>query len=120
MCYTYDKFGSLEKFIFFMSKQNPLKQLDKTLFWDVRFDDLNIEENADFIIERVLSFGDVKDYQLLRKMYDYEKIKKAAIKADYPDKKSINFWSMIFEIPLNSFLCIKKLSMPKPNAFWKR
>lgn len=100
--------------------QNFLKQLDKTLFWEVRFKDLNIEKNADFIIERVLSFGDVKDYHLLQKMYDYEKIKKVAIKANYPNKKSVNFWSIIFDIPLNSFLCIKKLSMPIPNAFWKR
>ena len=100
--------------------RNFLKQLDKNLFWDVKFEDLGIEKNADFIIERVLSFGDVKDYQLLRKMYDFKKIKKAAIKANYPNKKSVNFWSIIFDIPLNSFLCIKKLSMPKPNAFWKR
>lgn len=100
--------------------QKFLKQLDKTLFWDVKFDDLDIEKNADFIIERVLSFGDVKDYKLLQKMYSYKRIKNAAIKANYPNKKTINFWSIIFNIPLNKFLCIKKLSMPKPNAFWKQ
>jgi len=102
-----------------MSK-NFLKQLDKSLFWDVKFDILDIEKNADFIIERVLSFGDIKDYKLMRKIYDFGKIKKAAIKANYPNKKTINFWSIIFDIPINSFLCIKKLSMSKPNAFWKR
>ena len=77
---------------------------------------MDIEKNADFIIERVLSFGDVKDYQLLRKMYDYEKIKKVAIKANYPDKKSINFWSIIFEIPLNKFSSAKKMSILPTDA----
>ena len=103
-----------------MSQQKFLKQLNKTLFWDVKIDDLDVKKNIDFIIGRILSFGDIKDYHILRKMYNFQKIKKAGIKANYPDKKTINFWSIIFDIPLNKFLCIKKLSMPKPNAFWKR
>lgn len=100
-----------------MNKKNQLK---KELFWDVNFQNLDYQKNADFIIERVLSFGDVKDCQILKKIYTPKKIKKAALKADYPDKKTANFWSVIFNIPLNSFLWSKKLSMSKPNAFWKR
>lgn len=100
--------------------QAKLKQLNKALFWDVNFEGLDYKKNADFIIERVLSFGDEKDYRILQKIYGLEKIKKAAVKLDYSDKKTINFWSLIFDIPLHSFLCIKKLSMPKPNIFWKR
>lgn len=101
------------------SKEN-LKQLNKTLFWDIDFKNLDYKKNADFIIERVLSFGDEKDYRLLQKIYNFEKIKKIAVKLNYPNKKTINFWSLIFDIPINSFLYIKKLSMQKPNAFWKR
>lgn len=96
------------------------KQLRKELFWDVDFKKLDYAKNADFIIERVLSFGDEGDYRILKKIYGLKKIKKAAVKADYPDKKTTNFWSVIFEIPLNTFLCVKKLSTLKPNAFWNR
>lgn len=103
-----------------MVLQKKLKQLNKTLFWDVNFKDLDYKKNADFIIERVLSFGDKKDYQILQEIYSLKKIKKTAVKINYPNKKTINFWSLIFNIPINSFLCIKKLSTLKPNAFWKR
>jgi len=96
------------------------KQLRKGLFWDVDFKELDYKKNANFIIERVLSFGDEKDYRILKGIYGLNKIKETAVKADYPDKKTANFWSVIFNIPLNSFLCIKKLSTLKPNAFWKR
>ena len=103
-----------------MSQQNFLKQLDKTLFWDTKIDSLDIKKYSDFIIGRVLSFGDIRDYHILQKMYNFQKIKKAGIKANYSNKKTINFWSIIFDVPINKFLCIKKLFMPKPNAFWKR
>ena len=63
-----------------MFQQKFLKQLDKTLFWDVKIDDLDAGKNADFIIKRVLSLGDIKDYRILRKMYNFQKIKKAGIK----------------------------------------
>ncbi len=100
--------------------QKKLKQLDRALFWDINFKDLDYKKNRDFIIKRVLSFGDEKDYQIVKKIYNFETIKRIAVKLDYPNKKTINFWSLIFDIPINSFLCIKKLSTLKPNAFWKR
>lgn len=99
---------------------NLKKALNRTLFWDVDVKKLDYKKHANFIIERILSFGDEKDFKILQKIYNLNKIKKAAIKLNYPDKKTINFWSVIFDIPFNSFLCIKKLSILKPNAFWKR
>jgi hypothetical protein len=101
-------------------QSTKLKQLNKTLFWDINLKSLHYQKNADFIIERVLSFGNEKDYRLLCQIYSQEKIKRAAVKLNYPDKKTVNFWSIIFHIPLNSFLCIKKLSTLRPNAFWQR
>ena len=103
-----------------MPLQKKIRRLRKTLFWDVDFKDLDYKKNAGFVIERVLSFGDEKDYQILQEIYGLKKIKRTAVKVNYPNKKIINFWSLIFNIPINSFLCIKKLSTLRPNAFWKR
>ena len=77
------------------------------------------KENADFIIKRVLLFGDKKDYDILKKRYSYEEIKKAASKISYPDKKNANFWSFIFNLS-NDKKCTKKLSTQKQSVFWKR
>ena len=99
---------------------SKLEQLNKTLFWDVDFKKLDCKKNADFIIKRVLSFGDEKDYSLLQEIYDLGKLKKTAVKIGWADKKTINFWSLIFNIPLQSFICIKRLSTQRPGAFLKR
>ena len=84
-------------------------RLNKQLFWDTDFSQLDFEKNADFIIGRVLLFGDVKDYQAIKKYYGIEKIKKAAVESRNLNKKSLYFWSNIFNLPLDLFRCAKKL-----------
>ncbi|MDF1497962.1 MAG: hypothetical protein P1P85_01210 [Patescibacteria group bacterium] len=96
-----------------------MAKIDKHLFWDVDFENLDYKENADFIIKRVLLFGDKKDYDILKKRYPYEKIKEAALKINYPDKKNANFWELIFNLSVNK-KCTKKSSIQKQSAFWNR
>lgn len=94
-------------------------KIDKSIFWDVDFKKLDFKKNADFIIRRVLLFGDKKDYDILKKRYSYEKIKKVASRTNYPDKKNANFWNLIFNLS-NNKKCANKLSTQKQNAFWNR
>ena len=95
-------------------------KINKQLFWDVRFSELDYKKNADFIISRVLSFGDVADYKIIKRRYGLRKIKSVAKKVNFANKKSLYFWSLIFNLPLNSFKCTEKLLTKKPSAFWQR
>ena len=94
--------------------------LSKNLFWDIDFKTLNYKKDADFIIERVLNYGDEKDFQKIKEIYGSSRIKKAAKKINYINKKNINFWSIIFNISPNLFKCTKKFSPKKQNAFLAR
>ncbi len=91
-------------------------KLNKQLFWDVKFKDLDYQKNADFIISRVLSFGDLSDYKIIKEWYGLRKIKNIAKKVNYPNKKSLYFWSLIFDLPI----CTKKLLTKESSAFWQR
>ena len=93
---------------------------NKNLFWDVRFEKLNKQKDAAFIIERVLNYGDEKDYRELKKIYNPLKIKKIAQKIDYINKKNINFWGVVFNIPPSSFKCTRKFLTKKQSAFLNR
>jgi len=73
-------------------------KINKGLFWDTKFKDLDYKEHADFIIKRVLQYGDVKDYKIAKKKYGIKKIKKVAQNTSYSDKKSPNFWKIIFNL----------------------
>ncbi|MFH1657640.1 MAG: hypothetical protein ABH919_04185 [bacterium] len=95
-------------------------KINRRLFWDVKFSELDYIKNADFIISRVLSYGDVVDYKEIKKRYGLRKIKNTARKITYANKKSLYFWSFIFNLPLNSFKCTKKLLTKKQSVFWQR
>lgn len=74
------------------------KLFDPTLFWDA--ESVNIEQHADYIIARVLDFGDEKDVKRLREIYSDDELINVirTRKGLLPITK--RFWSVYFNIPL--------------------
>ena len=73
-------------------------KISERLFWDTKFKDLDYKEHANFIIKRVLQYGDEKDYKIAKKKYGTKKMKIVAKNTSYSDKKSPNFWKFIFNL----------------------
>jgi hypothetical protein len=74
-----------------------LKNLTKKkyLFWDVS--KIDPYKNAEFIIQRILQFGDIDDLRWALNFYGEEKIKEIFLKVKRKlDKKSLNFWKLYF------------------------
>ncbi|MBU0735123.1 MAG: hypothetical protein KKG10_13330, partial [Proteobacteria bacterium] len=71
---------------------------DPTLFWDA--EKIDAERHADYVIARVLDFGDETDVMKLRKIYsDDELINVIRTRRGLlPITK--RFWSVYFNIPL--------------------
>jgi hypothetical protein len=66
------------------------------LFWDTPLEKINIVKHKNYIIERVLMRGSLKDFYFLLQLYTTEEII-IAVK----NSKTINFCSHYFGIPLN-------------------
>jgi hypothetical protein len=82
-----------------MGKLRDVKLIfDPTLFWDAEA--IDAERHADYIIARVLDFGDEKDVKRLREICsDDELIKVVRTRRGLlPITK--RFWSVYFNIPL--------------------
>lgn len=92
--------------------------LDKTLFWDCDPSLLDLKKNARFILERVLSRGDVSDFRRVHKLYDEETIKNVVINNRTLDERSQNFWCSYFNIDKN--VCTQNQLSKKQGLFWKR
>lgn len=119
-----------------MKRHLPLRP---TLFWEVNPKKLDYQKNAEFIIGRVLDFGNLKEWKVIKDFYGLPKIKKTAQGHIFSDPRNANFWAMIFGIPLPKFLrsksaglrrdlslrlknlrCTKKPSLKIPRAFSMR
>jgi len=59
----------------------PKPNLNPRLFWDIRFEELDYEKYANFVIERVFERGDVEDIRQTRRFYGDEKVRQALTKA---------------------------------------
>lgn len=89
--------------------------IDKMLFWDVEFDNIDYDKYARHVINRVLTRGNLSDWVEIKKYYGLDKIKAEALKMRYLDKRTLNFCSFYFNVPKTEFRCyntpqsIKKL-----------
>lgn len=95
-------------------------KLNKELFWDINYKQIDFEKNKEFLVSRVLELGDLKDFTFLKKKYGFEQIKKIAKRVKYLDKKSLNFWSFYFKIPKEKFSCFTKSWKTKQDPFCRR
>ena len=71
------------------------------LFWNSPLEKIDIPKHKNYIIERVLSRGLLQDFYYLLQIYTNEEIIIAVKKSRVPDKKTVNFCSHYFRIPLN-------------------
>lgn len=86
------------------------------IFWDVSIQDIEIEQHGVFILERVMRYGKLKDWLLLKKTYSMALIEKYALSARDLDDFSIAFLSLILNVKKEKFRCYKlKQSQP---SFW--
>lgn len=83
-------------------------QLSKNLFWDVAFQDIDMEKHSSFIIERVISRGKWEEFQSLLSFYGTDKIKTVLLTIRYLDRKTLAFCSTYFGIQKEQFRCYKQ------------
>lgn len=101
-------------------KKDKRLALRTSLLWDTNRETLDYEKNADFVIGRVLDFGNLEEWRSVRDFYGLAQIKKAALKHVFSDLRGTNFWSLALDIPLKHLRCTRKPSLKTPKAFLTR
>ncbi|TAK35719.1 MAG: hypothetical protein EPO28_14315 [Saprospiraceae bacterium] len=80
-------------------------QLSKVIFWDTDYSRIDWEKKARYVIARVLMYGTVSDWNVIKAFYGLERIKEEMLKERSLDKKTLSFLSCIFELPKEKFRC---------------
>ena len=90
-----------------MEKTITIDDFSKHLFWDVDLDGFYFDEHAQFFAQRVIEYGNIDDWNLLKKLYGLEKIKDLALQFRSLDAVSLSYLSAIFKIDKTEFRCYK-------------
>jgi hypothetical protein len=83
-------------------------QISSRPFWDVRFEDLDFDNDKSFIIEKVMNHGAMSDFISTVKFYGKDIIRKEIIKAAYLKKDVLNFVCFYFDLKPTQFRCYSK------------
>jgi len=67
-------------------------------FWDVDYKSIDAEKNKLFVIKRILENGDEKAAKWMFERYNISDIKYSLLNLKGYDKKTLNFWSVVFDL----------------------
>lgn len=90
-----------------MNKEIKIDDFSQHLFWDVDLDGFDFENHAGFFAQRVIEYGKINDWYLLKQLYGLEKIKELALQFRSLDAVSLAYLSAIFNIDKTQFRCYK-------------
>ena len=95
-----------------MQNKNDINLFSDYLFWDVRKGSIDLDTNESYVIQRVLEFGQINDWNQLVSRYGLERIVRVAQKLRTLDPKALSFISCISSTPKITFRCFTS----KPSA----
>ncbi|MDR2815670.1 MAG: hypothetical protein LBB62_03080 [Proteiniphilum sp.] len=91
------------------NNKNNIPLFSPALFWDINTGELDMEQHKDFIVNRVLDYGQWDDWKMILDYYGLEQIASIAqnLRSLFP--KSLAFISTVSRIPENQFRCYELL-----------
>ena len=84
-----------------------ITSLSPHIFWDVDVQSIDVEKNGVFVLQRVLQYGILKDWLLLKSIMGVDNIKALAVQLPTLDDVSISFLSNLYKIDKSEFKCYK-------------
>jgi len=93
---------------------NILSKLSNYLFWDCNINLLDPNIDRNLILERVFSRGTENDEREVLNYYGANLIKNTILDIKYLDKKTLNYLSIVFNIPKEEFKCYKRSLSENP------
>lgn len=90
----------------------------KQYFWDVNFKEINIEQNAQYIIHRLLDRGNDRAIKWMCKTYDKNLIKEVVEKRRGFSPKTANFWADLLKLNKIEVVCLQKPYLKMRQELW--
>ena len=90
----------------------------KRYFWDVDFSNLHFKKHPEFIVERILEFGDERAVAWLLKNLSRNQIIDTLHNSNRLSGKSANFWALIFGVEREKVKCLSRSFRETRKQFW--
>lgn len=99
-----------------MQKENTfdINQLSDHLFWDVDRSKLDLNTHFRFVLQRILSYGLMRDWNLFYNEFGIKRITEEAKEIRNMDERSLHFIAHLSGLDIHDFKCYTtKQSIPQ-------
>ncbi len=90
-----------------MNQEITINDFSQYLFWDVDLNGFDFQKHKVHLIHKVLEYGFIKDWNLLKELYGLETIKEVSLNLRSLDAVTLSYLATIFKIDKTEFRCYK-------------
>ncbi len=90
-----------------MSKEITVEDFSQFLFWDVDLNGFDLDQHKIHLIQKVLQYGSLNDWNLLKQLYGLNTIKEVSLNLRSLDAVTLSYLAVIFNIDQTEFRCYK-------------
>lgn len=89
-------------------KSEKLPEFLREYFWDVKFEELEVEKNPRFILKRIIDRGDTKALNWALSIFRLNDIRDIILTSRDLSRKTASFWTLILNLDPNKVPCLIK------------
>lgn len=90
-----------------MNSEITINDFSQHLFWDVNLKSFDLAKHKEQMVFKVLEYGLLEDWNLLKKLYGKDEIKRISLNIRSLDAVTLSFLSTIFNVDKSEFRCYK-------------
>ncbi len=90
-----------------MNQEITINDFSQYLFWDVDLNGFDFQKHKVHLIHKVLEYGFIKDWNLLKELYGLDTIKEVALNLRSLVAVTLSYLAAIFKIDKTEFRCYK-------------
>lgn len=94
-----------------MAENDYIASFSDYLFWDIDKSSLKLEDNASYVVTRVLELGQLQDWNLLVSYYGLDRIVSIAKNLRALDPRALSLISVLSSTPKSSFRCYSQMQL---------
>ena len=99
-------------------EEMDVSKLSKRMFWDTPIENIDPVKHSRWIVDRVMRWGKVEDWELIKKWYGKSGLRKIVVTSRDLDNVSISFLCIVLDLKKEDFRCYIERQL-HPN-FWYR
>lgn len=88
-----------------MSTNNIASRLSAHLFWDINPNEYDVDKYPEWTIQRVLEYGALSDWQVLKNYFGIERIAKSCMKLRTLDPKALAYVCLLSNTKKEDYRC---------------